>query len=67
MSKSPKSSMGTTVILVTLGLCLVVSAIIVLLQGVGILSSLPTYVIVSIVLLTVGIGIIAGVLSRNKT
>lgn len=67
MNKPRKSSMGTTVFLSTLGLGLVVIAIIILLQGLGILSSIPSYIIWSLVLLTVGIGIMAGVFSRNNS
>lgn len=61
MSRSPKPKLGTTVVLYSLGIALVVIAIIILLQGFGILSAIPTYVIWSLVLFTVGIAIIAGV------
>lgn len=61
MSRSPKPKLGTTVVLYSLGIALVVIAIIILLQGLGILSAIPTYVIWSLVLFTVGIAIIAGV------
>ena len=61
MSRSPKPKIGTTVVLYSLGIAFLVIGAIVLLQGLGILSAIPTYVIWTLVLFTVGMAIIAGV------
>lgn len=61
MSRSPKPKIGTTVFLYILGIAFLVTGAIVLLQGLGVLSGIPSYVIWSLILLTVGIAIIAGI------
>lgn len=55
-----------SIVLHIVGIMLVVIAILILLKGLGWLTFLPDYVMVSIVLLALGIGIIAGVRSTYK-
>jgi len=64
MSRSPKPKLGTTVVLYSLGIALIVIGVIVMLRGLGILSAIPNYIIWSLVLFTVGIAIIAGVMTN---
>ncbi len=64
MTRPPhRSNQGITVILSIAGLALVVIAVIVLLQGFGILAAIPDFVIWALVLLVIGLGILAGIRS----
>lgn len=60
MSRSPKPKAGTSIFLFTLGIALIIVAVIILLKGLGILPALPNYVLWALGLLAVGIGIIGG-------
>lgn len=59
--KRSKSSTSKRIILYIFGIALILSAIIIVLKGFGILSAIPGFVIWALVLITVGIGILAGV------
>ncbi len=50
---------------VSIGLALLLTAIIYLLLGIGVLSAIPTYVIWAIVLFSIGAGILSGVGGRR--
>ncbi len=56
---------GTSIFLYIFGTLLVVTAVVVLLQGLGILQSIPSYVIWALVLFSVGSGILAA-LNRSR-
>jgi hypothetical protein len=56
-----------TIILYIIGIMLVMTAILIVLKGLGWLTTLPTYAIWALVLFSIGAGIIGGVHSdRNK-
>jgi hypothetical protein len=54
-----------SILLYIVGIMLVITAVLILLKGLGWLTVLPDYAIWAIVLLAMGIGIIAGVRSYN--
>jgi hypothetical protein len=64
MSRSPNSQPGIKILLSIFGLALVVTAVLIVLKGSGLLAAIPGYVIVALVLITIGIGIITGL--RNS-
>lgn len=64
MSGSPNT--GTKIFLFTVGIGLIIFAIIVVLRGFGILSAIPNFVIWALVLLTLGIGIIGGIINQGE-
>ncbi|MEB3278955.1 MAG: hypothetical protein VKK42_08570 [Lyngbya sp.] len=64
MSRSPKT--GTKIVLFTVGIALIIIAVIVVLRGLGILSAIPDFIIWALVLLTLGIGIIGGLVSQGN-
>ncbi|AFY67579.1 hypothetical protein [Geitlerinema sp. PCC 7407] len=64
MSRSPNSQPGIKILLSIFGLALVVTAVLIVLKGSGLLTAIPGYVIVALVLITIGIGIITGL--RNS-
>jgi len=51
---------GTAILLYTFGIGLIILAAIIILKGLGILPTIPGYVIWALVLLTIGIGLIGG-------
>lgn len=55
-----------TITLYTLGILLVIMAVLILLKGFGWLPAIPDYVAWALVLLAVGIGIIGGLRSSQK-
>lgn len=61
----PKPQLGITIFLYIFGLTLIVTAIIILLKGFGIVSWIPSYVIWALVLLTIGCGILAAINQRR--
>lgn len=62
MSGTP--NLGLSIFLYTIGIILVMTAILILLKGLGLLVTLPNDVIVGLVLLAIGVGIIGGI--RNS-
>lgn len=56
---------GTSIFLYIFGILLVITAVVVLLQGLGILQSVPNYVIGALVLFSIGAGILAA-LNRSR-
>ena len=66
MSRYPSPKTGTKIVLFTMGIALIIIAVIVVLRGLGILSAIPDFIIWALVLLTLGIGIIGGLLSQGN-
>ncbi|MDX2231059.1 MAG: hypothetical protein NW220_15575 [Leptolyngbyaceae cyanobacterium bins.349] len=54
------------IILYTLGILLVMMAVLILLKGVGLVPTIPEYVVWALVLLALGTGIIGGLRSSRK-
>ncbi len=59
-------SQATTILLYIAGIALVITAIIVVLRGTGVLQQIPDYVIWAIVLFTIGAGILGGLRSMRR-
>lgn len=59
--KRSNTGMSKRIVLYIFGVALIVSAILIVLKGFGILSAIPGFVIWALVLITIGIGILAGV------
>lgn len=59
MSRRP--NLGVTIFLYIAGILLVLFAVLLLLQSLGVLSNIPQSVLVSILLLGIGAGILAGI------
>ena len=57
---SPNSRENKRIILSIFGVALLLTAVIVILKGFGILAAIPGFVIWALVLITIGIGILAG-------
>lgn len=66
MNRSPRPKTGTAVFLYTIGLALVTIAVLVILNGMGILSSIPSYVYWALILLVIGCGLLGGINSIRK-
>ncbi|MBZ8179918.1 MAG: hypothetical protein SAL07_01875 [Oscillatoria sp. PMC 1051.18] len=64
MSRSPNS--GTTILLYILGIGLVITAILVVLKGTGILEWIPPYAIWATALFSIGAGILYGINSYRR-
>lgn len=62
MSGSP--NLGISIALYVVGILLVVTALLILLKALGLLTTLPNDVIVALVLLSIGVGILGGI--RNS-
>jgi hypothetical protein len=60
MSNPRKSNTTVTILLSTAGIALVVVAVIILLKGFGVVTTIPNFVIWALVLLILGFGILAG-------
>lgn len=60
MTRPSNPKTGTAIVLYIFGIALVITAVIVLLKGAGVLAFIPSYVIWALVLLTIGSGIIGG-------
>ncbi len=65
LSNSQPPNTGPTILLYIFAIALIITAVVIVLRGVGILSFIPGYVIWALALLTIGLGIIGG-LSRLK-
>jgi len=48
------------IILSIFGMALLVTAVVIVLKGFGVLAAIPGFVILALVLITVGVGILAG-------
>ena len=59
-------SQTTTILLYIAGIALVITAIILVLKGTGILKQIPEYLIWAIVLFTIGAGILGGLRSTRR-
>jgi hypothetical protein len=58
------SNLGISILLYIIGITLVLIAVLILLKGFGLLTTLPNDVIWALVLLSIGFGIISGI--RNQ-
>ena len=65
MSGSP-NNVGISIILYIIGIMLVLTAVLIVLKGIGALTTLPNYVIWALLLLSVGIGIIGGLRNSQR-
>ncbi|PSB24246.1 hypothetical protein [Stenomitos frigidus] len=65
MSGSP-NNVGISIILYIIGIMLVLTAVLIVLKGIGVLTTLPNYVIWALLLLSVGIGIIGGLRNSQR-
>ncbi|MBK4731876.1 hypothetical protein JJD41_18660 [Oxynema sp. CENA135] len=61
MRKSPQPGTGKTIFLYIFGIFFLLSAIVVILKGTGILGWIPNYLIWALVLVSIGSGILAGI------
>lgn len=59
-------SQTTAILLYIAGIALVITAIIVVLRGTGVLQQIPDYAIWAIVLFTIGAGILGGLRSMRR-
>lgn len=66
MSHSPNPKTGMTIVLYIFGIALLITAAMILLKGLGILTAVPGYVIWALVLVTIGLGIIGGLQSTRQ-
>jgi hypothetical protein len=55
-----------SIVLYILGIMLVLTAVLILLKGLGVVTTLPNYAIWSLVLLSVGMGILGGIRSSQR-
>ncbi|MBF2027870.1 MAG: hypothetical protein IGS48_14090 [Oscillatoriales cyanobacterium C42_A2020_001] len=59
-------NLAVRIVLYVVGILLVMMAGLILLKGVGLLPTIPEYVVWALVLLAIGIGIIGGLRSSRK-
>ena len=59
-------SQATTILLYIAGIALVITAIILVLRGTGVLKQIPEYLIWALVLFTIGAGILGGLRSMRR-
>lgn len=64
-SPNPESKTFLYIIGVSIGLALLLTALVYLLLGIGVIKGIPTYVIWAIVLFSIGAGILSGVTMRR--
>lgn len=62
--RGPKTS--KSIVLYAIGIALVVAGAIVVLQGTGLLASIPNFILWAIVLVVLGLGTIAGVSNASR-
>ena len=65
MSGSP-NNVGVSIILYIIGIMLVLTAVLIVLKGIGVLTTLPNYVIWALLLLAVGMGILGGLRNSQR-
>ncbi|MBC7972609.1 MAG: hypothetical protein H7Z11_21205 [Verrucomicrobia bacterium] len=65
MSGSP-NNVGISIILYIIGIMLVLTAVLIVLKGIGVLTTLPNYVIWALLLLSVGMGILGGLRNSQR-
>ncbi|WP_421655893.1 hypothetical protein [Leptothermofonsia sp. ETS-13] len=54
-----------SIVLYIIGIMLVLTAVLILLKGLGVLTTLPNYAIWALVLLSIGMGILGGIRSSR--
>jgi hypothetical protein len=57
---------GIAIFLYIIGIMLVLMAVLIVLKGLGVLTTLPNYVIWALLLLSVGMGILGGLRSSQR-
>lgn len=65
MSGSP-NNVGISILLYIIGIMLVLTAVLIVLKGIGVLTTLPNYVIWALLLLSVGMGILGGLRNSQR-
>jgi hypothetical protein len=55
-----------SIVLYIIGIMLVLTAVLILLKGLGVLTTLPDYAIWALVLLSIGMGILGGIHSSRR-
>jgi len=65
VSGSP-NNVGISIILYIIGIMLVLTAVLIVLKGIGVLTTLPNYVIWALLLLSVGMGILGGLRNSQR-
>jgi hypothetical protein len=60
MSQSPPPNTGSAILLYIFAIALIVTGVVIILRGIGILTFIPGYLIWALILLTIGLGIIGG-------
>jgi hypothetical protein len=65
VSSSP-NNVGISILLYIIGIMLVLMAVLIVLKGLGVLTTLPNYVIWALLLLSVGMGILGGLRSSQR-
>lgn len=64
MNRSPGT--GLTIFLYIFGIALITVAVVLLLQGSGVIKTIPNYLIIALVLISIGGGILAGLRTLNR-
>lgn len=54
-------NLGISIVLYIVGVMLVLTAVLILLKGLGLLTTLPNDIIVALILLSIGVGILGGI------
>jgi VIT1/CCC1 family predicted Fe2+/Mn2+ transporter len=65
VSGSP-NNVGISIILYIIGVMLVLTAVLIVLKGLGVLTTLPNYAIWAMLLLAAGIGILGGLRNSQR-
>lgn len=63
---SGQNNVGITILLYIIGIMLVLMAVLIVLKGLGVMTTLPNYVIWALLLLSVGMGILGGLRSGQR-
>ena len=66
MSRSPNPGTGTTIFLYIFGIFFLISAVLVVLKGAGILQNIPDYLIWASVLVSLGAGILTALKNISR-
>ncbi|MBW4690644.1 MAG: hypothetical protein KME27_02630 [Lyngbya sp. HA4199-MV5] len=64
--RSGPNNVGIAIFLYIIGIMLVLMAVLIVLKGLGVLTTLPNYVIWALLLLSVGMGILGGLRSSQR-
>lgn len=64
MNRTPNP--GITLFLYVFGIALIIAAILILLKGSGVITTIPNYVILALVLIALGLGILLGLKNLRR-